>query len=234
VALAFQESGDLPRHLLPAGYAAAPREKPFGTGHATLAARQTVQEPFAVINADDFYGRESFSHVADFLRQPGLEASGCRSCLVAFTLRQTLSAHGKVARGICLVTPQGTLDQVEELTDLTKIDGRIINRPREGAPRFFAGDELVSMNMWGFLPSIFPQFEQVFARFLITRGHDPSAEFYIPYALDQLIHDGREQCRVLRSGARWFGVTYRQDVPEVRSSLRALHEDGTYPASLWQ
>ncbi|MGI8601545.1 MAG: nucleotidyltransferase family protein [Verrucomicrobiales bacterium] len=234
VELALQDQNDLPRHLLPAGFAPARREKPWGTGHAALAARHAIKEPFGVINADDFYGRASFVTMAEFLAQPGLAGVPCRNCMVAFTMRHTLSEHGTVARGVCTVSPEGHLQRVEELTDLVKTPAGASNRPAKGDERTFTGDEPVSLNMWGFTPRIFSEFERVFASFLTERGHDPKAEFYIPFALDQLIQEGREQCRVLRSHSEWFGVTYREDVAHVRESLRRLHEKGHYPEEMWK
>jgi hypothetical protein len=233
VEFAFQELDDLPRHLLPADVIIAAREKPWGTGHAVLAARHVVSEPFGVINADDFYGRSSFEKLAAFLRQPDLPARQCRNCMVGFPMRQTLSDHGRVARGVCRLVPGDLLESVEELTDLVKTPVGAENRPVGDPPRSFTGDELVSLNMWGFAPAIFSRFERVFAEFVRHRGRDPKAEFYIPFALDQLIQEKSEQCRVLRSDARWFGVTYRDDVPAVRHALEELHHSGEYPEKLW-
>lgn len=237
VELAFQEKTDLPT-----GWAAgegerqrllATREKPWGTGHATLAARHVVREPFGVINADDFYGRESLEKLAAFLAQPDLEAAEARSCLVAFTLRNTLSAHGKVARGVCRTTPEGLLEGVVEKTDLWRVGEGAENRAASGGIESYTGDEPVSLNTWGFAPSIFGGLERLFAEFLAAHAADPKAEFYLPFAVDQLIRESQERCRVLRSGARWFGVTYQADAPLVSASLAALHASGEYPERMW-
>ncbi len=229
VALVFQEMSDLP-----AGFTVpADRQKPWGTGHATLAARHVVKEPFAVINADDFYGRDSFATLAGFLRQPGLSAAPCRACMVGFTMKNTLSEHGKVARGVCRVSGDGLLESVEELTDLFPTPTGAENRPAEGDVRAFTGEEPVSMNMWGFAPELFPAFEEGFGEFLATNAISAKAEYYIPAALDRLIQAGRETCRVLRSDASWFGVTYPDDAALVREALAAEHAAGTYPARLW-
>jgi len=237
VVCVFQERDDLP--LAPGGgplvpaEALAARTKPWGTGHATLAARHAVREPFAVINADDFYGRESFEKLADFLRQPDLGTSPVRTCLVAFTLRQTLSEHGRVARGVCRTTSDHLLVSVVEKTDLWRVNEGAENRPKNAPAESFTGDEPVSLNTWGFAPSFFPPLEQLFAEFLRTEGRDPEAEFFLPFAVDHLIREGREHCRVLRSSAHWFGVTYREDTDRVRQALAALHAAGHYPNSLW-
>jgi hypothetical protein len=230
----WQESDDRPTASLDAGCAAGPRQKPWGTGHATWAARHAVHEPFGVINADDFYGLESFEKLAAFLSQPDLAGLACRNCLVGFPLRETLSPHGTVARGVCAVSPDGLLDKVEERTGLSIApDGTIINTAADGTVQRIEGNPVASLNMWGFSPRIFGGFERALVRFLERHGSDPKAEFYIPAALDELIREGAEQCRVLRSTAKWFGVTYRADVPRVRESLERLHAAGEYPEFLW-
>jgi len=237
VACVFQERQDVPAGpagtplVAPALMAA--RAKPWGTGHATLAARHAVREPFGVINADDFYGRESFEKLAGFLAQPGLQAADVRSCLVAFTLRKTLSEHGRVARGVCRTTPAGVLLSVMEKTRLWRVGSGAENRPDHGPVETFTGDEAVSLNTWGFAPSVFPELERLFGEFLLTHGHDPEAEFFLPFAVDHLLREGREQCRLLRSDATWFGVTYREDTDLVRTALAALHAAGEYPGQLW-
>lgn len=229
VEFAYQELDDLPR-----GYQVpSTRVKPWGTGHATWCARQVVQEPFGVINADDFYGRESLTKLAEFLGTPDLDHAPARHCLVAFTLANTLSAHGSVARGVCQVTPDGMLSGVEELTALSRVPGGVENRPADGPVRVLTGDEPVSLNTWGLSPTIFPDLERLFAAFLAEHGEEPGAEFYLPFAMNDLIQSGRENCRVLRSNASWFGVTYRDDAPRVREALQARHAAGEYPDILW-
>ena len=238
VELAFQDADDLPERAVATGFQRpAERQKPWGTGHATLAARHVVKEPFCVINADDFYGLESFQTVAGFLNGlPAGPAPGAPidSAMVGFVMKNTLSEHGKVARGVCETSPDGLwLDRVEELTDLYRAGTAAENRPAGGPVRPFTGGELVSMNFWGFTPAIFPAFEEVFADFLLRDGQNPKAEFYIPVALDQLIRAGRARCRMLRSTASWFGVTYQEDAPVVRQSLLKWHAAGVYPGRLW-
>jgi hypothetical protein len=233
----FQEMDDLPAGADGAALvepaAVADRPKPWGTGHATLAARHTVTTPFGVINADDFYGRESFEKLAGFLGQPGLETAAVQACLVGFTLRNTLSAHGRVARGVCRTTPDSRLVSVVEKTRLWAAGRGAENRPDQGPVESFTGDEPVSLNTWGFAPSIFGELDRLFAAFLTDPHRDPDAEFFLPFAVDQLIREGRVQCQVLRSEARWFGVTYREDAESVQAALRHLHLAGEYPNHLW-
>lgn len=211
----------------------ATRAKPWGTGHATLAARHVVTTPFGVINADDFYGRESFEKLGAFLSRPDLADSGVASCLVAFTLRNTLSEHGRVARGVCRTDENGQLISVVEKTRLWAVGRGAENRPDNSPVESFTGDEPVSLNTWGFAPSIFPDLQQLFAEFLADPRRGADDEFFLPFAVDQLIRERRLQCRVLRSEARWFGVTYREDTEMVRSALAGLHAAGEYPDRLW-
>ena len=230
VELAFQDLNDVPDGFR---VPEARGDRPWGTGHATLAARHVIHEPFGVINADDFYGRESFEKLGGFLRQPGLGMAPVRSCLVAFTLRRTLSPHGKVARGVCGATPDGLLESVVEFTALHRCEDGAENRPQGGPVQRLSGDEPVSLNTWGFTPAIFPHLERLFAECLASRSQDPKAEFFLSSAIDQLIHEGLEPCRLLHSNATWFGVTYKEDTETVRASLAALHDAGEYPPRLW-
>jgi hypothetical protein len=237
VTCVFQDKDDLPpaadgRPRLDTATLAA-RTKPWGTGHATLAARHAVHTPFGVINADDFYGRESFTKLAGFLRQPGLESAETTSCLVAFTLRNTLSEHGRVARGVCRTTDDGRLISVVEKTRLWPVGTGAENRPDDGPAEAFTGDEPVSLNTWGFTPSLFNDLTRLFGSFLDDPHRPDDAEFFLPFAIDHLIRKGRTRCQVLRSEARWFGVTYREDTEIVRAALASLHAAGEYPERLW-
>jgi NDP-sugar pyrophosphorylase family protein len=218
----FQELDQLPRGCsAPAG-----RDKPWGTGHAVLACAEEVHEPFAVINADDFYGRRSYEDVAAFLRSTASEPA--RYAMVGFVLRNTLSDHGSVARGICAVDAGGTLKSVVEQTKIEK-DGDAIRCGK----RRFKGDELVSMNIWGFKPSVFGFLREEFERFLGTAGADPGAEFFVPDVVNTLIRTGKISVSVLATSARWFGVTYPQDKAEVVSRIHDLIAAGEYPPALW-
>ena len=238
VACVFQEMDDLPGGAdgtpLVDAEAVAGRQKPWGTGHAALAARHAVTTPFGVINADDFYGRDSMEKLGAFLGQPDLAEAAVTSCLVAFTLRNTLSEHGRVARGVCRTDGEGRLVSVVEKTRLWASGTGAENRPEGGPVEPFTGDEPVSLNTWGFTPSVFPELERLFSEFLADPRRGADDEFFLPFAIDQLIRERRLKCRVLRSEARWFGVTYREDTDTVRSALAALHAAGEYPGRLWE
>ncbi|MGK0188919.1 MAG: dTDP-glucose pyrophosphorylase [Verrucomicrobiales bacterium] len=230
VEYAFQKIDDLP-----SGYAVPDgREKPWGTAHAVRAARHVVNEPFAAINADDFYGREAYEGLAKFLQQPDLSAESCRNCMIGFRLKNTLSEHGSVARGICGLDNSGMLVSIEELTDIYQVEGRNgENRPAGGLPRALPGDTLASMNMWGFSHTIFDAMEAGFASFLDDRGSELKSEFYITTFMDSLIQSQAEKVRVLDTDSAWFGVTYQEDKPIVVRSIAQLVDRGIYPSPLW-
>ena len=232
VEFAFQRLDDLPGgYTVPAG-----REKPWGTAHAVRAARHVVKEPFAAINADDFYGRESYKVLAGFLSQPSLAEASCRNCMVGFRLKNTLSHHGSVARGICATDDDGMLVSIEELTDIFRVEGSEgdgENRPDNGTPRLLPGTTLASMNMWGFSHQIFDAMEDEFLRFLGERGAELKSEFYITTFMDTLIKNGSERVRVLETDSAWFGVTYQDDKPVVIESIQNLVAQGIYPSPLW-
>jgi len=219
--------------LLPEGFPLLPgRTKPWGTAHALLAARSQVSGPFLAINADDFYGRTAFERLTDFLLRPGETRPGAYG-MVAFRMGNTLSKHGPVARGICIVGPDGLLTSVEEHTGLERDGGGIREHSAQGTIRRFSGQEPVSMNIWGFRPDLFDQLQERFHRFLAAHGQDPRAEFFIPSVVDELIQEGRATVRVLETPDRWFGVTYREDGASVQARIRELVAAGEYPPSLW-
>jgi NDP-sugar pyrophosphorylase family protein len=223
VEYAFQELERLPQGLTtPAG-----RTKPWGTGHALLMTKDIVQTPFAAINADDFYGRHSFQMLADHLR------SGTQDyAMVGFVLRNTLSEFGTVARGECKLAG----DYLTGVTELTAIerDGKAAKYTDEkGQKHPLTGDEIVSMNMWGFTPDVFPELERLFVRFLKKYGNEPKREFYIPSAVNTLLVEKSAKVKVLRTPDAWFGMTYREDRPRVTESIAKLVELGIYPARLW-
>ncbi|HVZ82797.1 MAG TPA: sugar phosphate nucleotidyltransferase [Terracidiphilus sp.] len=224
VGYAFQQLDDLPAGFtVPEG-----RTRPWGTAHAILAARPVVREPFAVINADDFYGAQGYRALAAHL------ASGSADyAMVGFVLRNTLSEFGSVARGVCDVSAEGYLRGVVETTGIER-DGRGA-RTTDGAGRTakLSGDEIVSMNMWGFLPGVFMQLEGYFAEFLRRHGTELTAECYLPSAVAAFIEAGAARVAVLPSRDAWFGVTYREDRPRVVESLRDLIRAGRYPETLW-
>ena len=219
VEFAFQDLNDLPDEFTcPEG-----REKPWGTGHAILSARNVINEPFVAINGDDFYGRESFKVVADYYRKGANSFS-----MVAFKLDKTLSSFGGVTRGLCTVNDE-KLNTVIETADLQKTDdGVSSNRDIE-----LDGSEPVSMNVWGFTPILFKYLEEKFVEFLSENGTEMKSEYLIPSVVNELIQSGQETVHVLRSGATWFGVTYKEDKPYVEGEIEKLVNKGEYPGKLF-
>jgi NDP-sugar pyrophosphorylase family protein len=213
---------------LPDGFAApAGRQKPWGTGHAVWCARDAVETPFAVINADDFYGADSFRQLAGFLTENAAAMSGAPAMfsMVGFRLAQTLSEHGAVSRGVCATARTGELETITERTGIL---------PAEvGAGRTYSGHEIVSMNCWGFTPALFPRLDDQLRTFLQLHGGDPKAEFYLPTAVSVMIARGEARVRVLPTERAWFGVTYREDKPRVVSAIAELVRQGEYPARLF-
>ena len=221
----FQRLDDLPE-----GFSLPPqRQKPWGTAHAVWAARDALDGPFAVINADDFYGPSSYRVLADFL---GTQQND-DYCMVGFQLGNTLSEHGTVARGICRSDAAGNLIEVVEHTKI-ECDpaGGARTMGADGAWHALPLDATVSLNFWGFNASIFAHLERQFRDFLQTHREDPKAEFFIPSVVDRVIKQGISRCRVLKTSEHWFGVTYKQDRPRVATAIRALVEQGVYPAKL--
>ncbi len=223
----FQELGDLPPGFeVPAG-----RKKPWGTAHAVLMAAPKVREPFAVINADDFYGRGAFLAMAGFLRRIPPDADDY--AVVGYGLRSTLSEHGSVARGVCDVDDSGYLKGIVERTSVERTAAGIVSRDAEGRMTALAEDTVVSMNFWGFTPGCFGHTRREFEGFLRARGDDPKAEMYIPLVVNALVSAGLAKVRVLPTDEKWFGVTYREDKPRVKAEIEALVAAGEYPRALW-
>lgn len=217
---------------LPAGFTVpAGREKPWGTTHAILCARQAVTTPFAVINADDFYGQASYAALGTYLAQ--LSNTATAYAMVGFTLKNTLSDHGTVARGVCQTDTAGRLTDIQELTKISKLPHGAEQRGEDGQVISLTGEEPVSMNMWGFTPAIFPQLEADFRAFLVAKGNELKSEAYIPMSVGSLLRNGQATCQVLRSDSTWFGVTYREDKPIVQASIARQVSEGNYPPSLW-
>jgi UTP-glucose-1-phosphate uridylyltransferase len=209
---------------LPPGFTVPPnREKPWGTGHAVWCAREAVSDNFAVINADDFYGADSFAQLAQFLTnrwktQPEF-------AMVGFRLANTLSEHGTVARGVTTADRNGELRSIVEETGIAAAE--------VGADRTFSGREIVSMNCWGFTPALFPGLDEQFRLFLAARGHELKAEFYLPAAISAMVTQDGAKAWVLPTDSTWFGITYREDKPRVEAAIAALVKAGQYPAKLW-
>ena len=217
---------------LPAGFAVPEgRSKPWGTGHAVLAAREVVKEPFAVVNADDFYGRDAFAQLGRFLGR--LDPAAARYALVAYRLKNTLSENGTVSRGICEVSDEGKLVSVREMTKIARTPNGAENREDAGQAVALSGEELVSLNTWGFSPALFSQLERLFWDFLAWRGQEEKAEFYLPAAIDALIQAEEAVVEVLETDAFWYGITYREDKPVVVAGISRLTDYGEYSSPLW-
>jgi len=211
----------------------AERTKPWGTAHAILMAKDIIHEPFAVINGDDFYGAGAFKTMADYLVSLNPDTQNQYS-LVGYQVGNTMSEHGSVSRGICLADDNEFLVSVTERTNIQYTQGGIAYTDSEGNFVFLDPQTLVSMNFWGFTPEYFKQTGPMFIEFLKANGNSPKAEFYIPSAIDELINNSKAKVKVLRSDARWFGVTYKEDKPLVIEKLAQLIKSGTYPAQLWK
>ncbi len=223
---AFQEL-----NKLPSGFSVPPqRQKPWGTGHAVLCARDVIHEPFAVINADDFYGANGYQLLADYLNQ-AKDGAKADFCMCGFILRNTLSDNGTVSRGICKING-GCLASVTEMTKIER-NGNAARNIEDGARCDLTGDEIASMNMWGFTPSLFGHLERLFIEFLKVSGQKEKSEFYIPSVADALIKEGKAEVKVMASRDSWFGITYREDKDIVVNSIRALVAKGVYPNKLF-
>lgn len=214
---------------LPPGFSVPPgRVKPWGTGHAILAAADAIREPFAVINADDFYGPDSLRILGEYL-QVGTE----EYAMVGFVMRNTLSDFGAVSRGVCRADANGFLQSVTEVTNIQKEGSAVKFTGADGKISRLTGDEIVSLNLWGFTPGLFGHLRAQFGEFLKQHGHEQGPEFYLPAAVNDLIATGTERCRILNTPDSWFGVTYREDRPVVAAGISRLIAGGIYPQPLW-
>lgn len=223
----YQELDSLPEGFsVPEG-----RVKPWGTNHAILVAKDAVHEPFAVINADDFYGAEAFRTIGEYLRE--LDGATNRYCMVAYELSRTLSENGTVSRGVCTVDAADNLTGMVEHTQIERLDGKIVNHGTAG-DTLLADQTPVSMNLFGFTPDYFTYSDAFFRSFLRENADNLKAECYIPSMVNKLIADGTASVRVLRSPAQWFGVTYKEDKPLLTDNLERLIERGVYPRYLWR
>jgi dTDP-glucose pyrophosphorylase len=221
---AFQELD-----MLPPGFAVPQgRTKPWGTAHAVLCARSQVGGAFAAVNADDFYGAESFRVLADHLRSGTGEYA-----LVGFALRKTLSEFGGVARGICKVSADGYLAEVREVVGIAPDGSHAKFTGADGEVHRLSGDATASMNLWGFTDRVFGGLERIFEGFLRKSGSSADAELYLTTAMNELIHSGEARLRVLATPETWHGVTYREDRPGVVDAIRAMISEGKYPERLW-
>lgn len=207
----------------------ADRSKPWGTAHAVLCAQEVIHEPFAVINADDFYGRDAFEKAYGFLTK---DVNDKVYSIIGYELAKTLSDNGTVSRGVCQVDANNNLVSIAERTKIYEENGKITYE--EGDKKYEVPfDSKVSMNFWCFSPSVFPYITKLFAEFLKEQGGNPKAEFFIPIIGDKFIQEGKGAIKVIPTGAKWFGVTYKEDAPEVQASLNALIAKGEYPSKIY-
>ena len=216
---------------IPGGYKVRPeRQKPWGTAHAVWVAKDVIHEPFGVINADDYYGVGAFGQLADFLSNT---VSGKNYAVIAYHLYNTLSEHGTVNRGVCQADANGYLADIEECVKIKQSGDGIIRFPDGDSFRELSPETLVSMNMWGFLPSFFEYFEYKFTDFLEHSGQELTSEYYIPTLIDYLIKQNILKINIIETESDWFGVTYQEDRPFVVGKLRELIGQGIYPENLW-
>ncbi len=224
----FQELSDLPEgYSVPDG-----REKPWGTGQAILACKDVVKEPFGVINADDFYGYSSFKLLADYLLQAEDGKDHYDYCLIGYTLRNTLSDHGHVARGVCEVTGDGLLSTINERLKIQKF-GNDVRYEKDGSWHAVSPESIVSMNMFGFTPSIIDELENRFIGFLDKKGGEMKSEFLLPIVVGELLKEHNATVKVLHSLEQWFGVTYKEDKPVVQQAIKDMVNSGKYPEKLF-
>ena len=208
------------------------REKPWGTNHAVLMGKDAIHEPFAVINADDFYGQESFATLADFLGK--VEGKKNEYCMIGYRVGNTLSESGAVSRGVCVVDENQLLQNVVERTHIEEKGGTINYLDEKGEEVQLLPNTPVSMNMWGFTPDYFDYSEEIFKEFLKENGQKLKSEFYIPLAVNNLIVEGKVTCQVLDTPSKWFGVTYAEDRPQVVLKINELVRKGIYPEKLFK
>ncbi|MCQ2323876.1 MAG: nucleotidyltransferase [Paludibacteraceae bacterium] len=216
---------------LPAGFTPNPdRTKPWGTNHAVLMGKELIHEPFAVINADDFYGKESFQVLADFLTS--VEGKRGQWCMVGYRVQNTLSENGSVSRGVCSTDKNGYLTDVVERTKIEEVGKKVIYT-ENGVDTELPLNTPVSMNMWGFTPEYFEMAEQGFIQFLKANEKELKAEYYIPTMVNNAIIEGKATCKVLDTPSKWFGVTYAEDRPQVVMKINELVHKGIYPTKLF-
>ena len=222
-------------HKIPSQFTLNPdRVKPWGTAHAVLMAAEAINEPFAVINGDDYYGKDSFKVIADWLRAH--EGKSGEFCLVGFALENTLSESGAVSRGICTTGADGVLSTVVEHHKIARAeDGNVYGENSITQEMVeLDGKALCSMNMWGFTPDYFSKSAAIFEKFLEKNIAELKAEFYIPYAIDCMIHDGTGKTEVLTTPSRWFGVTFKEDRPGVVAKFQEFADQSIYPTPLYK
>lgn len=216
---------------LPEGFTLpAERVKPWGTNHAVMMASEAIDTPFAVINADDFYGRDAYAVIGSYLKQ--LEGSEDKYCMVGYEVSKTLSENGTVSRGVCSVDDEGNLQGMVERTKIERVEGTIVFHDL-GTDEPLAENTPVSMNLFGFTPDYFRHSEAFFKEFLAENIDNLKSEFFIPLMVNKVISEGSATMRVLQTSSKWFGVTYKEDKPQLMQKLEELIAEGEYPRNLW-
>ncbi len=222
----YQELDNLPAGFtLPEG-----REKPWGTAHAILVAKDVINEPFCALNADDFYGYKAYKVMVDFLSN---SANDSEFSMVGYQLENTLSDFGSVSRGICQLDKNDNLRKIVETTKILKEEDKIVSLEEDGTKTMLTGKEIASMNNWGFKPSIFEVLESKFIHFLKADIDKPKSEMYIPSVVFEMIQENKATVKVLKANSPWFGVTYKDDKPFVVNKIKSLIEQGEYPEKLY-
>lgn len=214
--------------FVPEQYQNSARVKPWGTGHAILCARHRIHEPFVVINADDFYGQDAFRSIAEFFASDSSDSHA----MVGYTLKNVLSEHGSVSRGVGETDDQGFLTSIVERTTIVVENGKIISKERQGDVEL-SPEAPTSMNFWGFRPAVFDLAAEMFDEFVKDNYENIKAEFYIPLIVNDMIREDKGKVKVLGGGRTWFGVTYREDKEVVSQKIKELVSKGEYPAKLW-
>jgi UTP-glucose-1-phosphate uridylyltransferase len=207
------------------------RVKPWGTGHAVLMAKDVINEPFVVINADDFYGKSAFKVVADYMNSQKDELKG-KNCMAGYLLKNTLSENGSVSRGVCKVDENNELVEITERTKIAWEESKII-ADDNGNNLELDGETFVSMNFWGFTPDVFPELESEFKKFIQDNLLNIKSEYYIPSIVSHQMNNKLATVKVLEATDQWFGVTYQEDKPLVVAKVKELTDSGKYPEKLW-
>lgn len=224
----YQETSDIPEE-----FKGIDRVKPWGTGHAILCCKDAVKEPFAIINADDYYGQEAYKILYDYLTGTETKTDKLNLSMAAFILKNTLSDNGSVTRGVCSIDENKNIAEIEETYNIRReADGKVMAGEGDTLKEI-SENSYVSMNMWGCPPEFFSVLETEFEKFLKKYGENPKSEFLLPIVIDKLLKKGEAECALLESHDKWFGVTYAEDKASVCTSITKLIEDGVYPAKLW-
>ncbi|UMB52396.1 nucleotide-diphospho-sugar transferase [Lutibacter sp. A64] len=226
VVYVFQEIDDVPEQ-----YQNPERTKPWGTGHALLMTKDVVKENFAIINADDFYGKEAFKVMAQELVK--IDPNSYNFNMMGYLLKNTVSEHGFVSRGECEVDENGFLTEINERLHIEKVNNYLIRKDENGVFVPIDGDAVVSMNFWGFTPKCFEFGASLFEKFLEENKGNLKAEFFIPLIVSEILKSGKATVEVLKSDAKWFGVTYKEDKEIVQKEIELLQKNKSYPAKLW-